>query len=195
MDSTNNYMNQDDFKRVVQTIPELKIRKWDDTDVKYLFKILYYCALRPIEGIKLSKVDFNINDRYVYLGKTKTESNAKAIIPSIFCTELEIYLHNKDSGRLFPKLTYDTFYRWLKKLGEICEIEAWTTPQNETREKTVGHIFRKSIGKDMVYGNILDKNGRKFEIPIISAHLRHKKPSITIDHYLKASQEQVRTSW
>ena len=188
-------MNQEDFRKVVQTIPELKIRLWDDTDIKYLFKILYYCALRPSEAIKLSKSDFNIQDRYVFLGETKTERNAKAVIPSIFCTELEIYLHHKDIGRLYPKLTYNTFYKWLKKLGEICEIEAWTTPQSQTGEKTVGHIFRKSVGKDMIYGVQVDKDGKKFEIPTISAHLRHKKPSMTIDHYLKASQESVKNMW
>ena len=193
MDSTNNYMNQDDFKRVVQTIPELKIRKWDDTDVKYLFKILYYCALRPIEGIKLSKVDFNINERYVKLGETKTELNSKAIIPTIFCTELEIYLHNKDSGRLFPKLTYDTFYRWLKKLGEICEIEAWTSHNQGVKnengkitkhgEKTVGHIFRKSRGKDY------EKDGIK--LSIIMNVYRHADLGVT-SKYLRNTNQAVK---
>ena len=54
------------------TIPELKIRKWLDIDIVMMFKIMYFCALRPGEAIKLKKEDFDIESREVYLGKTKT---------------------------------------------------------------------------------------------------------------------------
>ena len=78
------------------------------------------------------------------------------------------------------------------KLGKLNNVEAWVTPQAETGEKTVGHIFRKSIGKAMIEGDILDSNGQPFKIPVISKHLRHSKPSITEDHYLKSSLRQVK---
>jgi len=84
LESTNNYMNQYDFARVLDTIPQLRIRKWIDNDVKMLFKILYWSALRPIEGIMLSKEQFNLTNRIINLGQTKTQKNARAIIPLVF---------------------------------------------------------------------------------------------------------------
>ncbi len=195
MKSTNNYMNPEDFARVVDAIPTLLIRKWSDVDIAMLFKILYWSALRPIEGLTLSKEDFDLESRKINLGKTKTKLNDQAMIPARFVPELGGYLHEKEDGRLFDGLTYNTFYPWLKKLGKSLEIPSWVTPQNETGEKTVGHIFRKSIGKDMLTGVHKNKDGNKFGIDIISKQLRHSKPSITIDNYLKSTIEAVLEEW
>lgn len=192
MDSGNNYINQNDIKLVIDNIPNLKIRKWLDKDVRFLFKIMYYCALRPMEAITLRKEDFNLDDRYVYLGSTKTEKNARAVIPIIFVDDLADWLFEKENGRLWDGLQYITFYFWLKKLGKLCNIEAWITPRSVTGELTVGHIFRKSIGKAMIYGEIKDKDGGEIKIPVISKHLRHKDVAMTLNSYLKASQEAVR---
>jgi len=186
LESTENYMNPEQFKIVLDAIPKLKIRKWFDYDVVMLFKIQYECALRPIEGIKLSKEDFNIKDRIIYLGKTKTSKGDKVVIPKNFTYELENYLVEKDNGRLFKDLTYNTYFRWIIRLGEILNIKAWTTPESESGEKTKGHIFRKSKGKDLLKEIGLN------ELDIISKHLRHSKPSITFDSYLKASTEAVK---
>lgn len=186
-----NYMSQDTFAQVLIAIPSLKIRKWPDEDIQMLFKILYWCAFRPMEGIARSKEDFNLDEREVYLGHTKTINNDKAPIPSLFIAELRQWLLTKPDGPLFPGLTYDTAYRWFVKLGKQLNIPAWTIPQSKTREKTKGHIFRKSLGKDMLEGT----HGKKFSIPIISKQLRHAKPSITQDHYLKASIEAVKEAW
>lgn len=191
MDSTNNYLNTQDMYAVFDKIPELKIRKWEDEDIKMLFKILYWSALRPSEGIYLSRQDFNFNNRTISLHQTKTKKNDIALIPTRFLDELKFYVESKDEGRLFDGLVYNTFYKWCKKLGKICNVEAWITPQEETGEKTVGHIFRKSIGKAMLEGEIVDKNGKPFLVPVVSKHLRHSKPSVTEDHYLKASRKQV----
>ena len=184
--STENYINPDLFKVILNYIPKLKIRKWSDYDIQFLFKILYECALRPNEAIKISKEDINIRDRIIYLGKTKTTKGDKAVIPKKFLSELEIYVNQKEPGRLFPKLNYDAFIKWIYRLGKELEIKAWTTPQSETGEKTKGHIFRKSKGKDLLKEIGLN------ELDIISKHLRHSKPSITFDSYLKASTEAVK---
>ncbi len=184
--STENYINPDLFQVILKHIPQLKIRKWSDYDIQFLFKILYECALRPIEGIKLEKENFNIRDRIIYLGKTKTTKGDKAVIPKKFVNELEIYINDKEPGRLFPGLNYAAFIKWIIRLGKDLEIEAWTTPQSESGEKTKGHIFRKSKGKDLLKEIGLN------ELDIISKHLRHKKPSITFDSYLKASTEAVK---
>lgn len=195
MRDTINYINPQTFDAILDAIPRLKIRKWADDDIRMLFKILYWMGLRPMEGIRLAKEDFNLEDREAYLGNTKTRTQDRAMIPHVFVPELGDWLATKPAGPLFPKLTYNTFYPWLRKLGTMLDIPAWTIPQHETHEKTKGHIFRKSIGKDMLSGVHKTRDGKKFEIPIISKHLRHAKPSITIDHYLKADIEAVKESW
>ena len=188
-------MNQEDFTKVLYSIPYLYLRKWKVEDIQMLFKILYWSALRPREGIRLKKEDFNTEDRVIDLGNTKTKTNDKAVIPLSFVDELKAYLDTKEDGRLFDGLKYNTFYYWLKKLGKMCDIKAWTVEQSETREKTVGHIFRKSIGKAMIYEEVLGIDGKKMEVSLISKLLRHSKPSITIDHYLKADLEQVKNNY
>lgn len=187
MESNPNYINQEDFNIILQAIPMLKIRKWDDTDIQYLMKILYHMALRPSEGIKLEKENFDLKNRIVYLGKTKTSTMDKAVIPRVFVEDLADYLSTKEDGRLFPDLTYRTFWVWLKRLGVLLNIEAWSQG-NRIREKenTVGHIFRKSWGKDAIITLGYDK------LDIISKHLRHKKPSMTFDYYLKGNIQKVK---
>jgi integrase len=188
-------MNQDDIKKIIDAIPDLKIRKWNDKDIRFLFKIMYYCALRPMEALTLSKEDFNLVDRYVKLGNTKTEKNAKAIIPMLFVQDLDDWLWDKEPGKLWVNLQYITFYKWLKRLGKLCDIEAWTTHRDITGELTVGHIFRKSVAKAMLNGEIKDKDGGDIQIPVISKHLRHKDVAMTLNHYLKSSQEAVRQTF
>lgn len=195
MRDTTNYINPETFALILDTIPQLGIRKWADTDIQMLFEILYWMGLRPAEGIRLRREDFDLERREAYLGDTKTKTGDRAMIPEIFLPRLDLWLREKPAGPLFPGLTYNTFYPWLRKLGEILNVPAWLTPQSQTREKTKGHIFRKSIGKDMLSGVQRTKDGRKFDIPIISKHLRHAKPSVTIDHYLKADIEAVKEEW
>ena len=192
MKSKFNYINQEDFARILSAIPSLGIRKWLDNDIVYLFNIAYWCALRPDEVIYLEKKDFNLKDGEIALGKTKMKAIDYAPIPRPFIPELEQYLETKQEDRLFPGLTYNTVYPWLIKLGKLLKIEAWTTSQEKSHEKTKGHIFRKSIGKDMLYG-VHGKNVQ--DIAVISKQLRHKKPSMTIDNYLNASIEAVKEAW
>ena len=184
MESNPNYMNQEDFDRVLATIPQLKIRKWKDDDIRYLMKILYHMALRPIEGITLEKKDFDLKNRMCYLGKTKTESHSRVVIPRIFIEDLTNWINQKDDGPLFPGLSYAVFWKWLKRLGIMLEIAAWM-PDNRIRtgENTVGHIFRKSWGKDALDSDL--------KIDVISKHLRHSKVSMTMDKYLKADLKKV----
>lgn len=183
-ESNANYMNQEDFEKVLAAIPLLHLRKWSVYDVEYLMKIAYHLALRPTEAIMREKKDFDIKNRMCYLGQTKTEGHGRTVIPKIFVEELELYLMSKKDGRLFPGLTYHTFWVWLKKLGEMLDIDAWKDGNRiRTGENTVGHIFRKSWGKDKLDEGVA--------IDIISKHLRHAKPSMTIDHYLKADLKKV----
>jgi len=186
MQSSNNYMNPEQFTQVINAIPQLKIRKWKDLDIEFLFKIQYESALRPIEAIRLKKEDINLDERQIYLGQTKTTSEDYAVIPRGFIPQYTQYIESKEPGRLTRDLTYNTYRVWIKDLGKMLHIPAWTTPQSVTHEKTKGHIFRKSKGKDLVqelgYGLM----------PSISKHLRHSSPEITAKYYLKVTREAVK---
>ena len=187
-----NYMSPETFQKVLDYIPQLHIRKQLDSDVQMLFQIMYWCGLRPMEGIMLQKEDINLDEREMYLGKTKTNKEDYAPIPQIFINELAFYLDLKENGRLFSGLTYHTMFHWIVRIGKALDIPAWVVPESVSGEETKGHIFRKSVGKDMLDGRYGDKVRN---ISIISKHLRHKKPSTTMDLYLKANIEAVKEAW
>ena len=187
-----NYISPETMQKAIDYIPDLKIRKWKDLDIEMLFKTLYYCALRPTEGITLSKESFDLEEREIALGQTKTKKQDFAPIPKIYIPELEAYLRTKKPGRLLPGLTYNAAYRWFKRLGIMCNITAWTTNQSASGEKTVGHVFRKSVGKDMLDGKY---GPMAKQIPIISKQLRHANVATTMNHYLKAEIEAVKEAW
>lgn len=150
-----------------------------------LFKICYWCGLRINEGIRLKAEDFDIMARRVYLGKTKTRKGDKGTIPDNFVAELEAWLMGKQ-GELFAGMNRFVVHQWTKKLGVLLGIPAWTTPQAETGEKTRTHIFRKSVGKDMLYGT----HGEKMPLNIVQKKLRHTTLDMT-SRYLQVGDEDV----
>lgn len=184
-----NYVDPQTFQKMLDTIPKLNIRKWNDDDIRMLFKIAYWCGLRMIEATRLKAEDFNILLREVYLGKTKTKREDYATIPTPFIPELEEYLKNKH-GELFPDCNSQIVRVWLTKLGKILDIPAFTTPESVTGEKTKTHIFRKSIGKDMLYGTHVPQA----PLNIIQKTLRHESLDTT-SKYLQAGNEDVKVWW
>ena len=182
MKSTNNYMNPEQLNQVIAAIPHLSIRKWDDRDIEYLFRISYHCALRMGEAVKLSTEDFDLEDRYLYLHQTKTRKNDKTVIPKDFVDDLEFYLMDK-AGPLFPGLTSKRVLVWINKLGKLLDIPAWTAMQSDTGEKTKCHIFRKSRDKDLVKQGI--------SLPVIMDVYRHDSLNTT-SKYLRNTAEGVK---
>lgn len=192
MKSTYNYLNQEDLNRIIEYIPQLNLRKLDPLQVAMMFKIAYWLALRMIETRKLKAEQFDFDRREVYLGKTKTKTNDSRTIPVLFIPELQDYLRNR-TGNLFDPIPHrKTIELWANKIGHALDIEAWTTPQSISHEKTRGHIFRKSLAKDMLYGT--HKEGRKAPITVISNQLGHSNP-LTTTKYLRVSQEVVKDYW
>lgn len=194
MKARSNYITQEQLSKIIETIPDLHIRKWKDEDIAMLFRICYWLALRISEAIRLKAEDFDLLHYEVYLGKTKTEKEDYATIPRLFIPELELWLSER-KGELFPGLNYHVIYFWLQRLGKMLNIAAFTTSQSETGEKTKTHIFRKSMAKDMLYGTWTP--GRKAPINVISRQLRHKgKNSMYMtERYLRVDNETVKDWW
>ena len=189
MKAKSNYIPPEQMKQMIDAIPLLKIRKWLDQDIQMLMWIAYWLDLRIMELIPRKAEDFDIESGELYLGKTKNDKEAYAIIPPSFRPELGLWLQGK-SGELFPGLEYHNVYFWMKKLGKLLDIKALTTGQALTGEKTVTHIFRKSMSKDLLYGI----HGSKTPINVISKHLRHKgrNPIASTYQYLKLDSEDVK---
>ena len=185
-----NYISPQELQAIVDHIPELKLRKYKAIDVEYLYRIAYWCGLRITECCKLKKEDFDLASKIIFLGKTKTEAHGKAQIPDPFLPVLARYLDRHKAGFLIPGCNRFIVHQWLTKTGAALEIKALTTPQAITGEKTKCHIFRKSIGKDMLAGTW----GNKADLPLIQKQLRHKKLDTT-SIYLQAEAEAVKDFW
>lgn len=142
------------------------------------------------EAVHLSKEDFDLDRRTIFLGVTKTNKGDTAPIPDPFIPELTHYLSTKENGRLMPKCNPQIVRYWIVKLGKLLDIPAWTTPQSITGEKTQTHIFRKSIAKDMLYGT----HGGKVPLNLVMETLRHKD-LVQTTGYLKANLNDVLDFW
>ena len=193
MRSTNNYINPEDFQRVLDEIPQLKIRKWSDEDVRMLFRLMYWGGLRFDEAIHLEFHDIDIEQGLIHLAKTKTEKNVIAVIPEQFLEKVIPWILEKDDGPLFSGLTYGTAIVWINRLGKKLNLRCWVESQEKTGEKTKSHIFRKSVGKDMLYGTHV-KNQKKAPLSVISAKLRHKNLGVT-SKYLKTGYQEEQDYW
>lgn len=190
MRAKSNYLDPDSFALCLAAIPRLNIRKWLDDDVAMVvFKIPYWLGLRMGEAIRLNAEDFDLTNKECYLGKTKTHKEDYAPIPDDFIPELQAWLYGR-TGPLLKDCSYQVVYMWLKRLGKMLDIPALNTPQAVTGEKTVTHIFRKSIGKDMLYG----VHGSKAPLNVVSKQLRHND-LITTSKYLKVGIDDVKDWW
>lgn len=183
MNSDNvNYITPEKFKQILDYCDKLKLHKLTSKDVKMIFKIAYYSGLRVNEVLKLYKKDFDLNLLEINLGNTKTEQRGLASFPSSFSTELKEYLDTRNNDLLFP-ISRQQAYNYLMIIGKALNITALITPQTETHEKTKTHIFRKSVGKDMLY--------KKAPLNIIQRKLRHNNINTTSD-YLKIKLNDVK---
>ena len=185
-----NYLPREKYDDILTYVKEhLTTRKLDSIDIQMIFKLSYHAGLRINEVLKLTKSSFEFNLLQINLGKTKTHSHDKASFPLSFSKELWDYLtlERTELSRtdlLFP-ISRNTIYRWLMLIGKALNITAWTTTQKESGEKTKTHIFRKSIGKDMLY--------KKAPLNIIMNKLRHTNLATT-SQYLKLNLSDVQ-SW
>lgn len=187
-----NHISYKTWQKIIRSIPKLVIRRYAYEDVQFLFNIMYWSGLRPAEAIKLHKEDFHLKTRKIDLFGTKTKHYDSAIIRTQFVDEIKPWLDSKGNGPLFPKLIYKTLYRWMKKLGIMCEVIAWTTSRKVTKEMTVCHAPRKSIGKNLLAGVHKGPDGQSYTILEVSKLLRHSSPTMTEEHYLNVDDMALR---
>jgi len=183
LEDNTNYISPEMFQSIIDYCHKLPLYTCLPLDVQMIFKIAYHGGLRVNEVLNLRKKNIHFDVLEIELGKTKTEERGLASIPPGFVDELKEYLKGKDDVELLFPVSRQTAYKWLMKIGEALNIAALTTPQTETHEKTKTHIFRKSIGKDMLY--------KKAPLNIIQRKLRHNNINTTSE-YLKIKLNDVK---
>jgi len=177
-----NYMPPDEFAKLEKHIlGQCRFRGLKPYDVVMLFKLCYECGLRINEALRLEVKDFDFDLLEIDLGTTKTHENDSCSIPPQFAKSLKLYIDTKQD-RIWS-LSRQAVYQWLKKWGKELIIPSLTTPQTETHEKTVSHIFRKSKGKDMLYADA--------PLNVVMTKLRHNDLQTTTK-YLKLKLADVK---
>jgi len=176
-----NYMPPEERKKLEAHVLTQKFRGFKPWDIVMLFNICYECGLRINEALRLEVNDFDFERLEIELGTTKTHENDSCTIPDKFAKTLKLYIDTK-KGRVWS-LTRQAVYQWLKKWGVELGISSLSTPQTETHEKTVSHIFRKSKGKDMLYADA--------PLNVVMKKLRHNDLQTTTQ-YLKLKLDDVK---
>lgn len=192
MSPRSNYMPPEEFQKLLDGVDTLELKKFNHEDVKMLFRICYWLALRINEAIRLNVEDFHFDTNDVYLGQTKTNKEDYAKIPEGFKPELAVYLQGK-KGPLFPGMSRFVVHYWLRILGKRFNILSLTSSQKKTGEKTKCHIFRKSMAKDLLYGTY----GEKAPLSLVSQALRHKGKNFlaSTQYYLKVTDADIDDYW
>lgn len=192
--SKNNYVNQEDFERLIAAVDRIDFRDHDAGAVKMLFKLTYWCALRIREALSLKWSDIDWDAGTITLRKTKTEKNVPVLIPPPFMEELDAWYQKRnpstDDLLIWPGIKYINVYFWLKRIGMLTGLEALQAGQKDTGEKTMAHIFRKSMAKELVAGGF----GRKADISVVARKLRHDNLATT-SKYLKVGIEAEKEFW
>lgn len=190
-----NYITPAERQALQDFVPLLRPRKWRVADIQFAFRLAYSCGLRMAEVPDRRASDFDWQSRQVYLGRTKTRANY-APIPDRDVAWMQLFWEEREKmpGRggtaLLPGCSVKRIYRWLKKAGDELDIPALTTPQEISGEKAVCHIFRKSLGKDMLEGTF----GKKAPISVVQAQLRHSNPNMT-GRYLRRGTAAAQDYW
>ncbi len=180
-----NYISPEVFQKILDYVKSnMSDRKLSYYHIQMIFKIAYNSGLRVNEVLKLKPKDFDFDLLEINLGQTKTEQRGLASITPSFKPELETWIKSFiPDVKLFP-ITRQAAYNWLMEIGRALSISALITPQTETNEKTKTHIFRKSIGKYMLY--------KQAPLNIIQRKLRHTSINMTSE-YLKIKLNDVKT--
>ena len=188
MEDKTNYIPPQFFDKLITYTSNNTYESLDSQDVVMMYRITKELALRINEVLRLKKENFDFDYNTCNLGDTKTKKADVATIPKSFLPELKEWLESKPKGYLFKNkqgklIARQTVWKWLKDAGKALGLKALITPQTETHEKTVTHIFRKSKGKDMIFND-------KAPLNIVQGKLRHNNLTTTSE-YLKVKLEAV----
>ena len=185
-----NYITPEQFDQILEHTRKLGLRRWAPENVQACYMVAYWCALRMSEAIRVKGKAFDWERGELYLGRTKTKDNFVPVPP-----QAKGWLHAffKEWGpdrEVLPGCYVKRVYQWLLKAGRDLDIEALTTSQNISGEKTVSHIFRKSLGKDMLAGRF----GKPASVAEVQAQLRHHNPVVT-GGYLRLNHRAAADFW
>lgn len=195
MKTTHNYLSFEDLPRIEEKLKTYDLRAYTVQDIMFLFHCCYFLGFRISEALALQWKDIDLDEKKLLLRKTKTKKFVELYIPPQLLEKfLPFYQYHTieypEEANVFPTIRYRTLVFLLKKLGNDLKLNCWTESQKDTGEKTISHIFRKSIGKDMLLGRF----GKKAELPLVQQKLRHESLTTT-SKYLKSNIQNEEEFW
>ena len=193
---TVNYIPLEKLEEIIKRLPDLGVRVCDVYTIEMLFRYCFWCALRVNEALRFDTDHWNNEESTVFLPKTKSKSKVYVTIREPLKSVWDEWCLSciaNGNKKPFGMIKYVTLTKWLYRLGEMCDVKAWQVRTSESGEKTLTHIFRKSMSKGMKKGDV-HKDGKKADIYTIKETLRHKDVGVT-SRYLRISAEEVEEYW
>jgi len=153
-----NYLDLERLEKFSQAIPKLDCYTKGfqrpalrSSELILFYKILFYCALRVSEGLRLTKEDFNLQSRVLYIKNAKTGKGKtqKTTIAPPLLEDLKWFLNSRKDGEILFPMCRDTALRYAKEAGYKAELNIIDELEQKTIHGIYTHIFRKSYAKFM----------------------------------------------
>jgi len=152
-------------------------------ELQMMYKIQFFCALRIGEARKLTKDNFDLNHRILYLVNPKTKKGGvqKTTIPPPLIADLMYFL---DLKKRFPKdlplfrIGQTAAWTYCKQGGELANLNIFEELENRSIEGMFTHIFRKS------YAKFMEENGATPSLIMLKGRW---KPRAVYQFYTKPS--------
>ena len=207
-ESEYDYVNAADRKRFTAGLVEHLAGKYPARDVRLLIDMMYWGGLRVSEALAITARQMDTGAGTLRLYHTKTaESESVPMFPALRRAVVAWRTGMApDRTILRPVPRRTTVVAWHKTVGARLGLEFATEPQGKrhrmedgkmvklrrstgTGQKTVTHIWRKSIGKDMLSG--FDGECRPADIEEVRSMLRHSDIRTTIVYLNAAHPERA----
>lgn len=156
-------LSHDDFLSFIDCVPKIDEftgkYKWrvpmTAEEFQFMFKLMFYCALKPEEAFKLKKEDFDLQKNTLQI-KTTTAKPTETTIPPIVLGDVKKHLRDrKDSDNIFVSkrngrpLKRSTPWKYAKKAGKLANLNVFQVTKQKEVEGMRLALFRESYEKLM----------------------------------------------
>lgn len=148
------YFTEENFQKFLNAIPKFQFHsvsgsKQDVEQTQLRYKLLYYCALKFQEVVKLTKSNFDLENGILEL-KHSTNTPKQTTIPPIVLSDVKTFVKKIRSNDYIFKMSRHTFYYQTKRIGEIAGLTLFKGGKKRNVEGAVTVLFRDSYWHTLV---------------------------------------------
>lgn len=168
MQSKETILTHDDFLKFLDYVPKIKPfgGKYGKPpmlayEFQMLFKLLFYCALKTNEVLRLKKEDFDLENNLLKV-RIKGNVSKSTTVPPILWGDVKSFLKNKQGKDLLfiSKYTGKTIPRqsvwdYAKDIGKLADLKVFQVTETREIEGVSLLVFRDSYTQFMVSNNAL----------------------------------------